>query len=248
MAWDHNARNRSAEVRRVNYHEDGPSKGKKSTGQRSSGSSNGGNGGGLGPLGKVILGGIAIYIAGSIGLGWVTDTIDNVQTAIEVKNEIKEAAKREKADAKESAKAEKKLQDDINSSGYTEKFDIDIEDLEPGDFADILSNIEEHYKEDKGIDIAMENIVCVDPEVFENSANYRAGIINRLPEYDEPVAFVAVMSGLSEKKIDEKYDEIAHIKSSNLQWSNPAFNIVHQQGVIKGDKLTVIMAFYYTEE
>ena len=35
MAWNHNARNRSAEVRRVNYHEDGPDRTNKNNNRHS---------------------------------------------------------------------------------------------------------------------------------------------------------------------------------------------------------------------
>lgn len=243
MAWDHNARNRSAEVRRVNYHEDEPNK-------RSS-SSSGGNGGGLGPLGKVILGGVAIYIAGSIGLGWVTDAIDNAKTAIEIKNEIKEVEKMDKADDKKSEKAEKKLEGEINSQGYTEKFDIDNIELESGDVADIIEKVQETYfpgNDISSLESAMNNIVYLDNEAFENSANYKAAVIDRLHLYDGPVAFTTVYYGLSEKKMDKQYEHVDYIRSSNLPPVTDTCDTVYLHGITKNESLIIIVAFYKDEQ
>lgn len=207
--------------------------------------------GGLSPVGKVILGGVAIYVAGSLGLGWITDTIDNAKTAIEIKNEVKEAAKREKADNKQSEKAEKKLEGEINSQGFTEKFDIDEFELEAGDVADILSEIEEAYTVNKGIEIKEENIIYLEPEAVANSANYQASIMERMKYYSEPVAFAVIFKDLSEKEMEKKYEDVKYVRDNNMRWSNQAFNTVHLQGLMGTptyEDMTIVITFYYNDK
>lgn len=245
MAWDHNARNRSAEVRRVNYHEDGPSKRKttSSGGNRNSG----GDGPGLGPVGKVILGGVAIYIAGQIGLGWVMDVKDKIDTA----KEIKEAAKAVEKDAKASSKAEKKLKDDLTSGGYTVKFDIEENELEAGDVADILDSMTEvlEYFEDDSI---FDNYhkVYLSTEVLENSANYQYAINKRLDQFNaEPVVFMITYSDISEKKMDQYWENAITMRSNNNleyrgQYGYTTTYLKGMMGVPNNEDLTVYLAFY----
>lgn len=246
MAWDHNARNRSAEVRRVNYHEDGPGKRSSSSGG-SSGNDSGGNGGGdLNGVAKAIIGGIFIFALGSAGLGWVTDTIDNVKTAIEAKEKAKELAK----DAKESEKAEKKLDRKVNDDGYVDKYDTEPEklELEAGDVADVLEEIDNYFKGEKNVEIT--NVIYVENEVFDNSATYKATILDRLHLYSEPVAFVTVYNNKSEKKLNEIHEDVYTIICNNLEHSHPTFNKVQLKSVqgIPDEKGMACMVGFYHED
>lgn len=250
MAWDHNARNRSAEVRGVNYHEDGPSKRSDS-----SGSSGDSGGGGLGPVGKVIVGGIALYIAGSIGLGWIEDIKDSIDTAMEVRQaakDAKELEKTEKKDNKESAKAEKKLKNDMNEQGYTEKFDVDKEELplEAGDVRDIIERLEEQVSV-YNADVKSENLIYVDPVVFDNSANYNAAITNRLKVMDiTPVTFVAVYEDVG-KKAEKEYEHMVDIVNINISEYNGPYESTDIRGYLgfpDSESMTIAVTYSFEEK
>lgn len=242
MAWDHNARNRSAEVRRVNYHEDGPSR------RSSSGSSGGNDGGGLGPVGKVIVGGLALYIAGSIGLGWIEDIKDGIDTAMEVR----EYEKTKKKDSKESAKAEKKNNKELNDQGYTERFDVDVDGdefpLEPGDVRDIIVKLEEQV-EVYNADVSTESLIYVSPLVFDNSSNYTTAITNRLKVMEEtPVTFVAVYDDIGSKKLEKEYEhmvDIVNINAANYNGPYTSTDIRAYLGFPDQDSMTVAVTYSY---
>ena len=247
MAWDHNARNRSAEVRRVNYHEDGPSKSKNTSSSSNRGGNNsGGDGGGLGPVGKVILGGVAIYIAGQVGLGWIMDVKDKIDTA----NEIKEAVKQAEKDAKASDKAEKKLQKDLESGGYTAKFDIDEDELEPGDIADFLENIDEFITEISAEETFSDyEKVYLSSEVFDNSANFEYAVLNRLDLMNEkPVMFIIRYENISDKKMEKEWENARTINKNNTiyvgQYGYTKCKLKGMMCCPDSDDMTLFLTYY----
>lgn len=219
------------------------------------GNNNDNNNGGLGPLGKVIVGGIALYVLGSIGLGWIEDVKDGIDKAKEVRELAKEAKELEKAeakDAKESAKAEKKLEKDINSQGYTEKFDVDEDDIgiEAGDIRDILEKIEEQVDAYINSEDGVENIIYLEGEAFDNSDNYKASVCNRLKTMDgETVTFIAIYQDLGKEKANEKYDNICNLLDMNLQEYIGVYKRVDLKGY-KGypDNGDLTVAFTYSVE
>ena len=233
MAWNYNARNKSAEVRGVNYHEDGPNKSSNSTNNK-----------GLNPLGKAIIGGVALFCLGSIGLGWIGEAVGNIKDGMEIAQKVKETEKRVAKDAKKSEKAEKKLADEINSEGYTVKFDL--QDLEAGDVQEILEYMHAAISAEEDVEIKTENIIYLDSEVFDNSANYEAAILKRLKYYTEPVAFVIICEALSEKEQDKYYENAKFIINNDLSTHGSVFNdviIKAFSGTPNDDDLTITLLF-----
>ena len=218
---------------------------------RGSGSGNN-NDGGLGPVGKVILGGVALYVMGSIGLGWIEDIKDGIDTAQEIRQAAKDAKELEKTeakDAKKSEKAEKKLEKDMNSQGYTEKFDTDEEELglEAGDVRDIMEKIEEQVDVYNSNDVNSDSIMYIEPEVFDNSANYKAAILNRLKTMDKtPITFVAVYYDLSSKEAHKEYEHAVDICEINLNEDNGLYNSTDIKGFIgipENETMTIAVTY-----
>jgi len=238
MAWSPEARNRSTEVRNVNYHEDVPSRGSRK------GSSGNNGGGGMNKFGKAVICGVALYCLGSAGLGWIGDTIGNVKDGIELAQEIKQTEKLEKKDIKNSEKAKKKIADDINEQGYTVKFDL--ESIEAEDVQEVLECVSDFVTIDEGIEIKEENIIYLSSEALENSTYYETSILKRLKQYSEPVAFVVICESLSEKEQDKFYENASFIINNNLQTHGSIFNNVSlhgYMGVPDYDNLTLIVLF-----
>ena len=160
MAWGANARNRSAEVRRVNYHEDGGSSGR--------GSNNRGSGGGgdMSPLGKIIIGGVCIYALGQVGLGWATDAIGNIKDALDFADDVKTSSSSSNKTSTSNNKTSK-------SGAKVKDKNVDIEvDISASDVADILEVVSENMG-NLGINASKASMVVVDYSVFEDDAKYR---------------------------------------------------------------------------
>lgn len=220
MAWGANARNRSAEVRRVNYHEDGGS-----SRNRQSGNNRNNGGGDMSPLGKIIIGGICIYALGQVGLGWVTDTIGNIKDVLDFTDEVKtSSSSNTKASNNSTSKSKAKVKD--------KNVDIEI-DISASDVADIIEEISNNLG-NYGINASKASVVFVDYSVFEDSDEYQKHIIDKLDEYDNAVSFVAVCDEYvtEQEHLDRLFESASNIVKTNNQLNTDKFNDIRIQSIV----------------
>lgn len=215
MAWNHNARNRSAEVRRVNYHEDGPS--------RSSGSSGGNNrfDGDLSPVAKLIIGGIAIYTIGYLGLGGLWDTVTNAWDVL-----------KSVGDKPSSSYSESQQTTSSNSSNSSNKtYSRNIEnklDIEAEDIADILEVIDEQLI-GIGSNPSTGEVVILDYEVFTSDKDYKKHVIDKLDKYKGQVTFIGVYDDefiLEQEQLDRIFEVASDVIKNNRELGNNRYTSI----------------------
>lgn len=225
MAWNHNARNKSAESRKVNYHEDG-------TDNKMHGD--------LNPLGKAVVGGLLLFCLAQAGLGWVGELIDTVNgTAENIENAgeiIDSIGKNNSTNSQFNGK--------LNAQGFT--VDFDINNIGATDVQEMLQYLHDNLFTDPAAKTDNSNLIYLSTEVFESNANYEAAVINRLSSLTEPVIFIITYSNISESDKNTIYENAKNIVQANNSLNNSIFTNVKLDalyGAPSDKDLTIILQF-----
>lgn len=225
MAWNHNARNKSAESRKVNYHEDG-------TDNKMHGD--------LNPLGKAVVGGLLLFCLARAGFDWVGELIDTVNgTAENIQNAgeiIDSIGKNNSTNSQFNGK--------LNAQGFT--VDFDINNIGATDVQEMLQYLHDNLFTDPAAKTDDSNLIYLSTEVFESNANYEAAVINRLSSLTEPVIFIITYSNISESDKNTIYENAKTIVQANNSLNNSIFTNVKLDalyGAPSDKDLTIILQF-----
>ena len=197
MAWNHNARNRSAEVRQVNYHEDGPS-------NSSSGSSGGGNNQEPNKLFTVLAGGVVIFLLSSAGLSVVTEGFGMLKDTIETTSKAAEAVKNTTKSDKEMEEQQKKTDrerktearpTEVNNRSIQLSMDDLIteyldDDLSSEDVAELLELINDQLVRNKGALQLESTLGPVNGLVLSDEEQFREEVLKKANTIEDGVTFL----------------------------------------------------------
>ena len=221
MAWNHNARNRSAEVRKVNYHEDGNNKQSTQKGT-------------LNSLGLAVIGGLALFCLAQAGLSWIGETVNNVKGTM---GDIQSA--QEFIDKMQS-NPNKEFDGKVNNQGYT--IDFDIDNIESSDIQEIIQYLHDNYF----VDTSAEDIIYLEEDVFYNNDNYKYAVVNRLSYLSKPTTFIVTCNNISEQDKNKVYTNIQNIVNKNNTSNNSIFTDIKIEAVYgtpQSNCLTVLLKF-----
>ena len=233
MAWNHNARNRSAEVRRVNYHEDGTNKGRSSS---SGGRKN--NNQEPNKLFNAFCGGLLLFALGSWGLGALGDAITSIGDGVSQAKEVVDTVNDIKDIKSESSSKSKQTKAKHESS-----IDYEIE-ISAEDVRDILEQLEIGGDED--VNYNETQTVFVEYSAFNSEVDYRKAIVDRLYEFNESVTFIATNHKEMEYEDNKvEYNRVLEVIQS-IEVRSPQFTSIEIGGMpscYEENKLTVAITF-----
>lgn len=201
-------------------------------------SQNGKGGGDLSLIGKVIIGGLFLYVLAQMGLGAISDKISEAKDAVDQVKEVKEIVQTEtqrNTTSKQGTQSEAAITIDAD-------LDIDADTVK-----EILEAIEDNLP---SINTDNTTTIVIDYSNLDDSNTYTENVLNQLSELStyDAVTFLAVKDNFtSQDDMQTEFDRVNNIINSNLSIPNNPFNSVKLNGAMdspRDNSLSVTITFY----
>lgn len=239
MAWGARARNNSAKVRKVNYHEnEGSGKGPQRDDEAWSKGA------------KVAVVGVLLFTLAHTGLGPLVETAQNAMDVFDFGQDVKEYTDTVKSDSNVSNKIGVGKQDRTYEDFYKQvKNNID---LEASDVKDILEYLHGELSKSNmsNMDTMKASAIFIDYDCFISEKKYIKNVMNKLDNYEDTVTFIAKCPDyIATDAMQSEFDKISEIINANLSGYDTVFNKVSMNALTNlpesGD--FVMSVTFYTE-